>query len=337
MKKSFSVSVFLILSIFFIYSCGESTRINQLRDENIKNLKSLSDLINEDFKIISKSAKELADYTAMLYENQENYKPKNTGIYSVESNGVLYKTKDDGKSAVFVSGFVPINDEIKNIVYFTEPIDSVLESIVKNNKSVVQSYFNDKYSYNRIYQFFDVLKQYEPKLNIPGYNFYYLADGKHNPERKSVWVNEPYVDPAGRGWMVSAIAPVYYNNSLEGVVGLDVTIFSIADKYLNQSNKDVFLIDSKGIIVAADEYVTNLLGLPQLKNHKYYETIKMDTYQQEDFNVLKHKDKEFRNAFETLFKNNNLYTSIETYNGKYVLYRISIKELDWSLIKLEKI
>jgi hypothetical protein len=55
-----------------------------------------------------------------------------------------------------------------------------------------------------------VLSQYEAKMDIPSFNFYYLADSKHNPERKSLWLSEPYVDPAGRGWMVSAVAPVYF-------------------------------------------------------------------------------------------------------------------------------
>ena len=42
---------------------------------------------------------------------------------------------------------------------------------------------------------------------IPNYNFYYLADAEHNPSRGVVWT-DVYLDPAGQGWMMSAIAPV---------------------------------------------------------------------------------------------------------------------------------
>ena len=61
---------------------------------------------------------------------------------------------------------------------------------------------------------------------IPDYNFYYLADAEHNPSREVVWT-DVYLDPAGQGWMMSAIAPVYRDTFLEGVVGIDITVGGI--------------------------------------------------------------------------------------------------------------
>lgn len=61
---------------------------------------------------------------------------------------------------------------------------------------------------------------------VSDYNFYYEADAENNPERRDVWT-EAYVDPAGHGWMVSSIAPVWRGDRLEGVVGIDVTVETI--------------------------------------------------------------------------------------------------------------
>lgn len=51
-------------------------------------------------------------------------------------------------------------------------------------------------------------------MDIPIYNFYYLADLAHNPSKEVIWT-DAYLDPAGAGWMISAIAPVYKGDFLE--------------------------------------------------------------------------------------------------------------------------
>jgi len=102
-------------------------------------------------------------------------------------------------------------------------LDPLMKSIQHSDKLVAALYFNTWDSYNRIYPWFDTPAQYPHDMVIPDYNFYYLADAKHNPERKVMWT-EVYLDPAGLGWMMSAIAPVYRGDFLEGVVGLDVTV-----------------------------------------------------------------------------------------------------------------
>jgi len=159
-----------------------------------------------------------------------------------------------------------------------------------------------------------------------------LADLKHNPEKKGVWVNEPYVDPAGRGWMISAIAPSYYNNKLVGVPGLDVTIQTITSKYI--VNKQIFIIDPSGVIVAADEFVIKLLSLPDLVDHKYFETIKTDTYLKDKYNLLMHKDRSIRNLFVNMTKENTNVQQVQIKEKNYQVIFQNIDELEWKLVKI---
>jgi hypothetical protein len=247
----------------------------------------------------------LAKKIAKLYENQDKILPGiDTKKYLLASNGVFTKPVDDGGSAIFVSGYFPINETIKKSVYFTEPIDTVFKALVNKYSEIVQVYYNDEFSLNRIYPYFDVLSQYEAKMNIPSFNFYYMADEKNNPDRKSLWLSEPYVDPAGRGWMVSAIAPVYFKGHLVGVPGIDVTINRITKRYIldNQENMTV-IIDNVGNIVTAQEMAINLLSFPPLFEHKYIETIKQDTYQKETYNLALSKNIQVRNVADQIQKN----------------------------------
>lgn len=325
----------LIIFIFALLSCQNKVSDKE-KQENLLKVNELSKKINDDFLPIKTEVSRLAEFIKYLYENQDNIECNDKKIYDISKDGVYYKTKDDGKSAVFVSGYIPINDEIKKIVCFTEPLDTFFIRSMKEYKAIAQLYYNDKFSYNRIYPFFDVLTQYEKKMNIPDFNFYYLADEKHNPGKKAVWVNEPYVDPAGRGWMVSAIAPVYYNNELVGVPGIDITINQITDKYFKTENQDIIIIDASGIIVSANEQIINLLNLPTLINHKYFETIKQDTYKKEDYNLLKNKNKNIRSAFEKIINSNSTFEKLLIDDSKYYLYVSEIEELNWFVVKISK-
>lgn len=256
--------------------------------------------------------------------------------YHLAENGVMYKPVNDGKSAVFVSGYVPINDEIKEIVYFTEPIETELKRITDQFPEVIQAYYNDQYSYNRIYPFFDVLSQYEPKMNIPAFNFYYLANEEYNPEKKGVWVNDPYVDPAGRGWMISAIAPVYVNDQLEGVAGLDVTISTITDRYTKALEGSYIILDAEGLVVSINESLTGLLGLPRLQEHAYLETVKQDTFRSDHFNLLNSKSKSVRQGMNEIYYDGKSMVSFAHGDEEITILSAKINELNWYIMLVVK-
>jgi iron uptake system EfeUOB component EfeO/EfeM len=325
-----------IISAFLLVSCSSEGISEKKKAQNILIISQIAEKINSDFQKIKTNAQSLADYTVKLYVNQNQFNCTDKNNYAISSTGVLYKPVDDFNSAVYVSGRTPITEEVWKIVCFTEPLDSIFKEIIKNNEAVAQTYYNDRHNYNRIYPFFDVLSQYEPRLDITSFNFYYLADEKHNPEKKALWVNDSYVDPAGRGWMISAIAPVYNNNTLEGVSGIDVTINTITDKYLTANQNDILIVDNSGLIVTASETTINLLGLPTLSDHKYIETIKKDTYKKEDYNLLQNRDSQVRNAFNRIVNEFSEFETINLSGDKYFLFAAEIKELNWRIIKLLK-
>jgi len=334
-KATSNIIVFFVfIFLLSLMSCNNSDNVNQKKLE----LNKKAEAIDNDFKKIRMEVEILSNKIAELYYKQKDILPTvDTRKYLLESNGVFYKPKNDGGSAVFVSGFYPVNDIIKRTVYFTEPIDTAFKGLVKKYQEIVQIYYNDKYSYNRIYPYFDVLSQYEAKMDIPSFNFYYLADKKHNPEKKSLWVNEPYVDPAGRGWMVSAIAPVYVADSLEGVPGIDVTINTITKRYIEDSPNSMYLIvDHTGVIVAGQEVAFNFFSFPPLYDHKYIETIKQDTYRKEQYNLSLSKDTTVRMIGQQIIKSDKTQFEIKLKGDKITVITAHIPELNWYLLEIIK-
>ncbi|WP_155323232.1 PDC sensor domain-containing protein [Desulfosarcina ovata] len=335
-KQSIYVVIFILTIPCLFLSCDFSKH-EQKKIASVNEMKNIAKKINDDFITIRKKVKELADNTALMYQNeriQENLAKADRSKYRLNENGIFHKPQNDGDSAVFVSGIVKVNETIKDIVYFTEPLDPLLKKICDNYPEVTQAYYNNKDSYNRIYPYFDVLMQYEPKLDIPSFNFYYLADQKHNPEKKSVWVNEPYVDPAGRGWMVSAIAPVYVDEKLEGVCGIDVTIMEITNRYIPQRKKNLLIVDSKGKLVSIHEQLSILFSLPPLTNHEYIDTIQSDTFRPDDYNLLSNKLKSVRMMAKHLIVMGENEQHIKLEGNSYTVLAETISELNWRIIKV---
>ncbi len=332
MKK---IATFLLLVVIFS-ACNNSKKDELLREQLA--LKEKASKIDNDFKKIRLEVHTLAALITNLYERQDEILPHvDKKKYRLESNGVFTKPVDDGGSAIFVSGFYPVNEKIKKAVYFTEPIDTVFKALVAKYPEIAQVYYNDKYSLNRIYPYFDVLSQYEAKMDIPGFNFYYLADEKHNPARESLWISEPYVDPAGRGWMVSAIAPVYFGGSLVGVPGIDVTINTITKRYLLDNNSSMtIIIDNSGAIVAAQEGTINLLSFPPLFDHKYIETIKQDTYRKELYNMALSKEPNVRKIAGEILEKKRELVETEIKGEKITIFASHIPELNWYLLEILK-
>lgn len=328
-KSILMIIVLVVMSVVFT-SCSPSVDNNYIQELNITKIAFETE--------INKYSVDVMDIASQL-EDLYNTDNKDDIIsivdkseYEMDESGVFYRPRYNENSSVFVSGFIPIDEKIKEIVYFTEPIELTFKNLIERSPEIAQVYYNDEYSYNRIYPGFDVLTQYEPKMNIPSFNFYYLADKEHNPDKQSVWVKAPYVDPAGRGWMISVIAPVYHEERLVGVPGIDLTISEITDKHLN--DEDVVMITSDGMIVTISEKLTNLLSLPPLREHKYIETIKSDSYRIDDYNLLKSNSEDIRTAFEDVLGTEEDLLKINISGKDYYAYKVKIEKLDWYLIKL---
>jgi signal transduction histidine kinase len=219
--------------------------------------------------------------------------------YATSPDGVFYSPEDSGGSAVFYSGIVPVGPAEQDKVWRTARLDPIMRSITQSDPLIQQVYLNTHDSLNRIYPWFDVLAIYPPKMDIPSYNFYYEADARHNPERDVVWTDS-YVDPAGSGWMVSAIAPVYAGGDaaggdggdakLEAVVGIDVTIGSIVEDVLDielEGDGYAVLVGRDGTILALPPAGEADLGVSALIEHSYSQAILQDTFKPDSFNLYR--------------------------------------------------
>jgi len=210
---------------------------------------------------------------------------------SLSADGVRYSAVNDGASASFYSNLTaPEKQDLYKISLLANQ-DFMMKQLKEGDPLIASIYFNSWDSYNRIYPWFNTLEQYPHDMDITQYNFYYLADAQHNPDKKVVWT-DVYLDPAGQGWMMSAIAPVYQGDFLEGVAGVDVTVDGIL-KRIEQLQMPwdgyLMLVNDKLDVMAVPKAGQRDFSL-HVENQPAGESVDRERLQSPDLNLARHPD-----------------------------------------------
>lgn len=285
------VTIYLI-SNHFISSENMSFIRSQVNSELNISAEMESDSVRERILSISRLANIYRNETERVLSEDIKQKELNNLNLAMSDNGVLYSKSDNGGAASYYSALTANeNKDLKKISKLAR-LDPLMKQIKTSDPFISAIYFNSWDSYNRIYPWFNTLEQYPPDMDIPQYNFYYLADQQHNPERNVVWT-DVYIDPAGQGWMASAIAPVYSNDKLEGVVGLDITVDTIVKNIQNLSvpwGGYAILVSDSGNIMALPPQGEVDLNISELKSYDYHQAISEEVFKPEAFNLFKRQD-----------------------------------------------
>ncbi|WP_081581713.1 ATP-binding protein [Pararhodospirillum photometricum] len=219
--------------------------------------------------------------------------PTEEARLALSPEGVLFSTQATGtQAALFYSGHVPIGPRERAKAVCSAALDPLMQDIRTTQPLIDQIYINTWDSMNRIYPPFDVLSQYPPGMDIPSYNFYYEADTAHNPERRVVWT-DVYLDPAGKGWMVSAIAPILRGTALEGVAGVDLTVRTFIHQVLTASlpfGAYGLLLDRQGGLLAMPEAGVADWGMRPLDTARYQGAVESDTFTSPEVNLFRRGD-----------------------------------------------
>lgn len=269
---------------------------NAIRDAQVEHLRetALNDLqaaVSLESRLISEQLSQVSSLT-QLYRNLtaqalQGVAQGQVPELALSDEGVRYSPSDDGGAAVFYSNATaPERHDLQKIARLRQ-LEPLMKEIEARNPLVASLYFNSWDSFNHIYPWFFTLDQYPADMDIPKYNFYYLADAKHNPSRGVVWT-DVYLDPAGHGWMMSATAPVYRGDFLEGVVGIDITVSGILEQ-IGQVQVPwggyAMLVSDDLSIMALPEPGEADFGLAELTEHSYLDAIRREVFKPEDFQL----------------------------------------------------
>ncbi len=279
LKTAFTSILFIEIALIVIYFSVNNSMVNKSIDFILNDIKkSVYTIVENATSEIDHKFSDIENLAYILQSEHQNFfkyykdiKLEKKPVFDFASNGMYYKTENNNGSSVVLSKKTPITEDIKKKLINSEVFDNTFKSVVDGHDMIIATYFNSHDNMSRYYPYISAAYNTFPAdLNMENYNFYYGANIKNNPKKKVVWT-DVYLDPAGQGWMLSAIVPIYNKNFLEGVTGIDVTVETIIDKFLNFKlpyKGNSFLIDDKGNIIAMPMEIANIFNIK--KSRKIY-------------------------------------------------------------------
>jgi len=295
-----AIELFLLVVYFMVVGYHSRMMMVTLRDE-VKIImphlvEQQADLIDNEFENVKLHCQYFAEAHERLFRNPDHYSLLGEQpVFSIDSNDIYYQVNRKNMSSLFFSHAKSLTPKQKEKARITAALDPLYRHMVRDNYHVSAAYFNTHDNMSRIYPpLADSYKKFPAGVNLSDFNFYYLADQIHNPEKNTIWTGV-YLDPVGKGWMLSCIAPVYLQDSLVGVVGLDLTTADIVAQVLSIQlpwRASVFLADSSGMLIAMTPSAEKTLGLTK-------EQLKPQT-----FNLLKNSKATVSDLFKTIYTSN---------------------------------
>ncbi len=337
------IELALVLLYFWINGHNQAKSVATLETESMAHLQEIvgdqSRILGEQLVAVQSLALLLQQESTRFFATPDWHLPASMAApqFATAANGIFYQRNNTGGGSLYYSARTPIGAAQQAKASRSAVLDPIYQAIHQANKNIVAVYLNTHDSMNRYVPFIDeVYSQYLPEMNIPEFNFYYLADAAHNPGRGPVWT-ETYLDPAGQGWMMSCIVPIYRGDFLEGVAGIDITIKKFLDNILNLRlpwGAEAFLVDGKGTIMAMPTGVERLLGLGELREFVYQARVAQDTYKPEEFNLLKTTQPGVAEAVAQLLPQQQAVRELHIGTAPYLLAQATEPVTGWKLMVL---
>lgn len=252
-------------------------------------------------------------------------------------NGAFFKTADNGGASLYYSASTAIGAAERRKARCSEAIDPLLRAIVETHPLVTQAYINTADGMNRLYPFMhDAAERFGPSWNVEDLAFYVEADAAHNPGRGPVWTGA-YLDPAGQGWVMSSLVPIYRDDRLVAVSGIDITLDRVVSHVLNLNlawDAMAFLVDDRGTILAMPPGVERLMGLKELHQYDYQGPIVGTHEKPDEYNLLTGRHPVFRDRLSHFFNSRDSSTELHVDGADYLLIQRIVAQNGWRLMVL---
>ena len=287
----------------------------------------------ENFERIEMQTLSFAKEHVLLFERLASVKVGAKAQFATAENGSLYQTNIRDGSSFFVprSSVGKLDAEQREFAEKSIVLNPLYRSMVEDTPNVVAAYFNsdEPADMNRYYPFIEQpWEVYPADLDMGQFNFFYEAV-RDNPQREVRWTGI-YFDPAGKGWMLSCIAPVYVGDILKGVVGLDLTVDEMVDSIVKLSlpaGASSLLLTKSGRIIAATDRARDLLGIEgRTKRAGPVQTEDTDP----DFSQISRiSDKELRKQVFELLASDESQREIPSAQGALLVVQSEVKATGW--------
>ncbi len=327
LKNRSSILFFIFFSLFI--SCNNDQEL----DLNLRHLNHIAENINNDLITIRTNIIDLGNVLCykIPFENEIDWNPENK--YHNHPGEILFSAYNKNQSAVYFPANKEVTDQLKKTIINTEQLDTNFNQIVKSNPSLSQVYFLDTASFLRIFPYINVVNYLKNDVNLTKLISFQTAQNKPFDDNNAYWVNQPFADPFGRGWIISCVEPVYFRDNFIGIVAGDISLHSIKNRYFSSNTEIILIINQEGKIICSTREASKLVNIPQCRDFQYFKRVTEDIYIFKSPSLLDHKNSDLCNAVKELISGEKKEVFYKN-NEKYTIYKSVIRETNWLLLKV---
>lgn len=206
----------------------------------------------------------VAAYAKNIYENpfvfSGQYWNYDNKVFKVDGR---YLNSTSDVSTVFIPNYTIVDQREKARINVSAYLDFIAPSILERNPDSVAVYTIDPKGFSRYYPNIVLGSVAPPNHSTLDDVVYKQGTPEEDPEKEVKW-SPLYDDPAERGLMITATAPIYTKNGFEGTIGIDILLNNIIKNITSFSpiqGSYAFLIDKNGDTIAfPDQAYRDILG-----------------------------------------------------------------------------
>jgi diguanylate cyclase (GGDEF)-like protein len=277
---------------------------------------------------IENDVSNLKDFTTRLYSSEQLF--NTNGYWNHQEhlerlpNNQLIEISTD-KSTLWSPSWMDVNENVLNKIETSAFLNEYFEPLLLRNKNTVANYFIGTEGFLRYFPKIEMLTFFATDYNLTQKLFFQPATPRVNPQRKLVWT-PLYQDPAGQGWMISVIAPIYVKDEFWGVVGTDITLNKLTTHHMTQNKEKgsySILLDKKFRPIAMPKMAMQAFYGKHIDNVDNIISTSLLDYES-PFKDVFNKIKNDHSGFEkVVVEEKNLYVSF-----------VKLPKLDWVYINI---
>ena len=246
------IELMLIASLFAISTYQASQNKKVLTDLAQSSFNEIAEQVSGRLSFIFSQSKNNIEQIRVQAQEMFTHKNRysNHDLELFYNQGFYQNSVDKNLSSVYTTNIDLLSHEDKKNMQLLSLLVPTVEQVVKNNKELVySSWINIDSRYSLFYPYVDTVNELSPTLDVTAQRFYYEADEKHNPERKSRFIplyNESWAINFGQ--LGTFLVPIYIKEKFIGVIGLTLSIKDSANVLKSTKlpfNGYVSLVDSQ--------------------------------------------------------------------------------------------
>ena len=255
--------VFAVVS-YFTYMHTSSIIEEQVQEQLEKYITERSKKESQIFQLAIDNHKVIKDEVLKKLDKKDNH-PEIFFKKKVQryADGVLRNRKDtfDGteEAGIYIDKEVSLTPELMHRV-------NVYYDVVSTFGKALHARFEDTYittpeNIMVIYwpEVANWVMEADEALYMPAEEYVWVADAKHNPERKAVWTGLFY-DKVASLWMVSAETPIYIKDKHIGTIGHDIILNTLMNRTVKDKLSGTYnmIFRQDGRLIAHPQYMDEI-------------------------------------------------------------------------------